>query len=256
MANFFVSIVSHGHFDFISNNQALLDISNFHNVTVVVKDNVCDSKLKRFCFDKKLVYLSSDRTMGFGENNNFVYDYCCSKLSLSENDFFVVLNPDVIITSAMFRQLVDTVSSADSKIFTINLFKDELFEISENSLRKFPSAGSLVKLILREPVCEAYNKNDLCNFSIVDWASGAFLIFKASLYKKLNGFDIRYFMYYEDVDICFRAHKFFDERVCFLKDVKGVHVGAYKNRDLFSRHFLWYISSLFKFLIRKTFFGK
>jgi N-acetylglucosaminyl-diphospho-decaprenol L-rhamnosyltransferase len=38
----------------------------------------------------------------------------------------------------------------------------------------------------------------------VDWISGAFMMFKSSAFRKLGGFDERYFMYCEDVDICLR----------------------------------------------------
>ncbi len=173
-----------------------------------------------------------------------------------ELNYRVTPDPDVVITVDMVDKLKETTGDSSLDIFAINLFKDNDFKISEDSLRKFPSFFSLVKLVFRKPVCKSYDKNQLANFSEVDWASGAFLGFKSSLYQRLKGFDSRYFMYYEDVDICFRAKHQCDLGVIFLKEIKAVHVGAYQNRNIFSKHFRWYISSLFKFLIRTSFFGK
>ncbi|MDE1292895.1 hypothetical protein [Vibrio aestuarianus] len=89
--------------------------------------------------------------------------------------------------------------------------------------------------------------------SIVDWAAGSFLVFQADLYKKLNGFDENYFMYFEDVDICFRARKYYDQNVVYLSNIKAIHQGGYQNRKIFSKHFRWYFSSLLRFLFKSTF---
>lgn len=253
---YFVSIVSHGHYDFIHENLALLAIAKLPNVSVLVKDNIHDPALASFCRSNDIVYLTSESRMGFGENNNFVYEFCCTQLGIEAEDYFLTINPDVVISSAMFTEMTIVLAASAYPLFAINLFKDHKFDESEASLRKFPSWGSLVNLLIKVPVCSAYDKEQLANFSEVNWASGAFLGFKSSLYQKLKGFDARYFMYYEDVDICFRAKHHCDVGVHFLKEIKAVHVGAYQNRNVFSKHFRWYISSLCKFLIRKSFFGK
>lgn len=41
----------------------------------------------------------------------------------------------------------------------------------------------------------------------VDWVSGAALMIRKELLKKLNGFDERLFMYMEDMELCFRARE-------------------------------------------------
>lgn len=42
----------------------------------------------------------------------------------------------------------------------------------------------------------------------VDWVSGAFVMIRQELFEKLKGFDENFFMYMEDMEICFRAKKF------------------------------------------------
>lgn len=253
---YYVSIVSHGHFDYIRNNEDLLEVSKLHDVNIVVKDNLHDDKLERFCFENNISYVTSDSVLGFGANNNFVHAYCKKNFGMSDDDYFLVVNPDVIISKVMFQQIKLELDISKPKLFTVNLFKDSDFKISENSLRYFPTLTSVFKALLNKSICEPINKDSLSNFSSVEWASGAFLGFKSDFFNCLNGFDERYFMYYEDVDICYRAQKKHGVSVCFLKNVKAIHAGAYQNRNVFSKHFRWYLTSLLRFLGRKTIFEK
>lgn len=45
------------------------------------------------------------------------------------------------------------------------------------------------------------------HISQVDWVSGAFMMIRQELFRKLKGFDEHFFMYMEDMEICFRAKK-------------------------------------------------
>ena len=41
----------------------------------------------------------------------------------------------------------------------------------------------------------------------VDWVSGGAMIIRKNIFSELGGFDEKYFMYYEDADLCLRAAK-------------------------------------------------
>ena len=45
------------------------------------------------------------------------------------------------------------------------------------------------------------------NIEKVDWVSGGCMMVKKDVFKKLKGFDENFFMYVEDMEICFRAKK-------------------------------------------------
>jgi len=55
-----------------------------------------------------------------------------------------------------------------------------------------------------------------------DWAGGMFLLFPRTLFEGLGGFDERYFLYYEDVDICARL-TLLGRRVVLCPRARVVH---------------------------------
>ena len=82
-----------------------------------------------------------------------------------------------------------------------------------------------------------------------DWVAGMFMLFPADAYRLVNGFDERYFMYLEDVDICRRLNKN-GLRVLYSDAVEIVHDGQFASRKNL-RHFFWHVSSLLRFLRTK-----
>lgn len=245
-----VAIVSHGHDDLIMANNGLKSINEMKHVNIIIKDNIESVNLKRFCDKSGFQYLSSPSNIGFGENNNTVFE-SCQNAGMCDEDWFLVVNPDVTITLEDFQLLQKELENPSGDLLTVNLFKNHSYTVHEQSIRHFPGWLNALSMFAGKPVAPAYDKSELKDRASVEWASGAFLIFKAGLYKKLGGFDKKYFMYYEDVDICYRARKQFNTPVTYLKNVKAVHAGAYANRNIFSKHFRWYLSSLFKFLWSK-----
>ncbi|MDO8621216.1 MAG: glycosyltransferase family 2 protein [Candidatus Levybacteria bacterium] len=60
----------------------------------------------------------------------------------------------------------------------------------------------------------------------VDWVSGGFMMVKRDIFKKLGCFDENFFMYMEDMDICYRAKKegwdtYFFPRACVVHNGHG-----------------------------------
>lgn len=69
--------------------------------------------------------------------------------------------------------------------------------------------------------------------------SGCFMLFRGEIFRKLNGFDPGYFLYFEDFDLSIRAAKV--TRVAYLPTVKIVHGGG----DA-ARKGLWHIEQFIR----------
>jgi len=59
----------------------------------------------------------------------------------------------------------------------------------------------------------------------MDWVTGAFLMMRKEVFQKTGGFDKDYFMYVEEVDLCFRAKKLGWE-VWYLPKWNIIHYGG------------------------------
>lgn len=243
----YISVVSHDHGNIISELDVLGPLSEYF--TVVIKSNTDDKKLLNYCFKyPKIILINMSYGLGFGENNNFVYKYCAQSLNIELQDYFLILNPDVYFSVNQCELLVDNIRSYNHDFITINLFKDYDKKVHDNSIRRFPNLLILMRKFFRLETDYNIDKKIIKSPMTVDWAAGSFLCIKSDIYADLNGFDEQYFMYYEDVDLCYRA-KSNGINLIYLPFIHAIHLGAFKNRKIFSRHNYWYIKSVLRFLI-------
>jgi GT2 family glycosyltransferase len=67
-----------------------------------------------------------------------------------------------------------------------------------------------------------------------EWIAGMFLAFRRCVYADLGGFDARYFLYCEDVDICARA-RLRGLRLQIARDVSVTHLAQRASRRSIKR---------------------
>lgn len=252
----YISVVSHGHYDVIKKVSTLPSLASC-GVKVLVVDNVGEVSLKLYCEKYSLGYYFDDQRRGFGANNNLAFDYFSDKYGFDSEDRFICLNPDIIVSADSIFKLVDSSLENKSKLSTLNLYLDDNYEDCDQCIRKFPTFSDFFYSFIGLKSDYIINKNDISDSKLyVDWCAGSFLCFNVNAYADLKGFDERYFMYCEDIDICYRFYKQFNEKVLFFKDIKGVHLRGLENRKVFSRHFYWHLKSIIRFIVMSRRFFK
>ncbi|MEM0673884.1 MULTISPECIES: glycosyltransferase [Dickeya] len=241
----YISVVSHNSDALIIENDILSKLAE--DFTVVLKCNTpATASLIEYTKKAAITLLDQNYGLGFAQNNNFVYDYCCKTLSMSDSDQFLVLNPDVLIDKNELAKLYAIVQQEKPDICTINLFKDKDKRQVEDSIKKFPSLLTPWIAMFKKSRPDTYDKSKINAPMCIDWAAGSFLLFQTGIYKRLNGFNEKFFMYFEDVDICRRA-KEKGLSIIYYPELKAVHLGAYSNRKIFSQHFKWYMRSYLRY---------
>lgn len=245
----FISIINHGHDDMIVANPTLVSLAK--EFKVIIKSNTpASNSLSNYCTEHGITLIQGKTTKGFGANNNEVFRYVVHNHQPIEQDYFLVLNPDVEIETKSLNDLIQKAKSKNSDISAINLFTDREFSCYDNSIRQYPKLLSPLKSLLRIKRNDVYDKNQINHPIKIEWAAGSFLLFKIDCYEKLGGFDEKYFMYFEDADIFRRANKK-HFNTFYFPDIKAIHYASHQNRRVFSKHFYWYCKSSFLFHVTK-----
>lgn len=224
-------------------------LANGHDrLKIWVKDNRPCAKLKQYCQQHGVSYIDAQPGLGFGENNNLLFQTIHETSGFLAADSFIVMNPDISIAAATILDLVKRMQDEHCQIATLNLYRDHALSEPDANIRRFPNLRSLAWMSVMRSVSEPYDKSTMNENCEVDWASGAFLAFDAAHYAALQGFDTRYFMYFEDVDICYRSRHLLGQAVRYYPALKATHLAAHRNRNLFSRHAYWFFGSFMTFL--------
>ncbi len=247
----YISVINHNHDDIITGSETLRSLAQEH--TVVIRSNTPPTKhLDTYCKNGAIHLITSQSTMGFAANNNAVFEYCTVKVDMSEHDYFLVLNPDVEIKNASLNELLIQAKEYQSDISTINLYRDPGFTTFDNSIRHYPKLLSPLKSLLGVKREDIYDKSQINSPLKIQWAAGSFLLFRATTYQQLGGFDDSYFMYFEDVDICTRAN-INNFSIYYFPKVKALHHASHQNKNIFSKHFYWYCKSSVKYQLKFQF---
>ncbi len=70
----------------------------------------------------------------------------------------------------------------------------------------------------------------------VDWVSGGFLFIKKDVFDRVKGFDEAFFMYIEDMELCFRVKKL-GYKILFDPQASVIHIGqGSSNRSFAIKH--------------------
>jgi GT2 family glycosyltransferase len=120
----------------------------------------------------------------------------------------------------------------------------------EDSARRIPTPVSILGKLLRKDGPLDYKFGS--DVVYPEWAAGMFLMFRREVFTELGGFDERYFLYYEDVDICCRA-RLAGYRVAVDPAARAVHVARREShRDL--GYLRSHLASMARFFGSATFF--
>lgn len=128
--------------------------------------------------------------------------------------YLLVLNPDTVIAPGTVDALVGVLES-DERIGAVGP------RIVESDGRLYPSVRTFPTLVDSighaflgivwpgNPFTRRYRMLDWDHSqpADVDWVSGSCFLVRRTAWDQIGGFDERYFMYAEDVDLCWRLHR-------------------------------------------------
>jgi GT2 family glycosyltransferase len=204
-------------------------------------DNTKSNFYKYVFNDNHITYVPNNYNSGFGSGHNLI-------LNKIENisKYHLILNPDVYFKENVIRNLIYRLND-DVDIAMIApkvLFPNDKHQYS---CRRYPSLTELLvrrfylKNIFKKTIQKGiYTDRNLNQSFNPDYLTGCFHLYKTEDFIKLEGFDERYFLYMEDVDICKKIDKLGKKKLYYPK-VEITHVlkqGSAKSTKLFFVHTL------------------
>ncbi len=168
-------------------------------------DNTVDVLKETFAGRRQLHIIANSNNRGYGRANNQV-------IPDVNGEFVLFLNPDTRLVKKHSLKLMIDYLKADK---TIGICSPRIvFSSGELQLScgEFPTLAKTILEVFSLPKVlpvffHGYRYIDWNHKEVkkVDWVSGACLMIKTDLLKRLQGFDETLIMYAEDVDLCARA---------------------------------------------------
>lgn len=232
-----ISIVSHGQGRLVA--ELLKDLVAYPTINkIIITQNIPETNIwVPPSLEGKITFVRNEKRLGFGANHNQASYYCTTP-------YFVVLNPDIRIPQDPFPHLLRAIRQENVGVVAPLVRAPN--GKNEDSVRYFPTPLSLVGKILGLSD-GSYKVIDQAP-QRVDWVAGMFMLFDVKHFKSVGGFDERFFLYYEDVDIC--ARFWLTGRQVIIQPSTFVIHSAQRASHRNIRYLSWHLLSLARYFYK------
>jgi len=216
---------------------------------VVVVDNASSDgsvKAVREC-DPDVEVIAAGANLGFGWGVN-------RGVEAATGEHLLVLNPDTVVEPGTLKALSGALD-LDTGLAAVGPRIENVDGSLYPSVRSFPNLGvatghAFLGLVWpANPFTRRYRMLDWDHSRAsadVDWVSGSCMLVRRSAFEMVGGFDEGYFMYVEDVDLCWRLGRA-GWRIGYEPGGRVVHAMGASSRLMPYRMIAAHHRSLFRF---------
>jgi GT2 family glycosyltransferase len=255
--------------------RSILKSEELRKEDIIVVDNGEFHNNKRISLEKLLTDLPRKEFRLLINQTNKGFGFACNQAVKQTNKKNILfLNPDCLITSKNVKKLIATLNSS-KKIGVVaprllnGNNKDQRWSFASRSDVWSRLFGSYKK---RKNIISPHSLD--IGAKNVEWVSGACLMIKRKVFLKINGFDPRFFLYFEDRDLCLRIKNIGYQIVRYQK-AEAIHLESqsligwsnrkkyyYRSQNyFFKKHYGSLVANLMKILkipyyIKNVYFSK
>lgn len=198
-----------------------------HEVIIVdnvSKDNTCSIISQKYPFVR---LVKSKENLGFAKGNNLA-------LNKVETPYLCFINPDVILTEDITQPAIKILDQNKNIGLVTNKLcnADGSDQLTTGRFTDFISIlvsvchlSHIIPNLLKKSLCPEYYKINHGYF-FPDWVIGAEMFMRTSDAKTIGGFSTDYYMYMEDMDICWKVRHQLQKQVLYNADVSMIHLGG------------------------------
>ncbi len=174
-------------------------------VEIIVADNgSTDNSRELLSRDfPEITQLNLDKNYGFAQG----YNLALAQLDSQNTDFFVLLNSDVETPEGWLSPLVSILESHPN----IAAVAPKILSVNDPASFEYAGASGGFLDSLGYPFCRGRildtvekDAGQYDDTRQVMWATGACFVVRASVFRKLGGFDGDFFAHQEEIDLCWR----------------------------------------------------
>ena len=178
---------------------------------IIIVDNASDDGSVELLREKypHIKLMVNQTNLGFGKANNLA-------LKEAQGKFILLLNPDAIVAEDTFKKMIEFFNKTpDAGLAGCKILNPD-GTLQLPCRRSFPGPWTsftkvtgLSTLFPGSKIFARYNLTYLDENQTyeVDAISGSFMMMRKEVYIKVGGFDEQFFMYGEDLDLCYRIQK-------------------------------------------------
>lgn len=194
---------------------------------VIVVDNASFDGAENICKNYPGIrYVQSDKNLGFSGANNIGVKY-------AKFDTLLFLNPDTIVHKGALRIMYNALQNKNNTGAIGCKLLNEDGSIQTSCLLPFPNlVNSLLNiewLKIRTPSLKMWGFwplfSDKQEIAEIQAISGACIMVQKNIFNEVGGFSEEYFMYSEDVDLCYKIFKSGKANL-FVPEAVVTHIGG------------------------------
>ena len=220
----------------------------FENIDIFIVDNASKDNsvaLLQSLEQDNIHLIQSQQNLGFGAGCNLAVRHIIGSSPI------LFLNPDVRLYKNSIQNVMDCYGRQPGRMIWGGVTCDIDGKPDGKSAWKEPSLfGLFCWALCLDPVLkffgghnpDGYGKDAISGERTVDAVSGCFLLIDPSLFRKLQGFDERFFMYSEEIDLCRRARAL-GAQPLVTDQARLIHIGS-KTLSSFNKLYYLYRSKL------------
>lgn len=234
--SFSLSVVSHGQARLVAALLEDLDSLLPRNFEVIVTLNIPEAEPRLCGYSYPVLVIRNESPRGFGANHNQAFQH-------ARSDRFAVVNPDIRIGDLVMEALA--APFADPRVAICAPLVVDASGAVQDSARHFPTVRSLMRRALSRRIVAEYDRG--ATPLQVEWVAGMFMFIRRLAFEEVGGFDAkRFFMYYEDVDLCRRLSRR-GWRIMLQPTTSVIHE-AQRASHRNVKHLRWHLSSVLRYL--------
>ncbi len=162
-------------------------------------------------------YIKNKENIGFGAAHNLV-------LKKAKTPYLLTLNPDCEVPKDTLSFMLRFMDEHENVGLSTCKVVKENGQIDIASHRGFPTPkASFYYFFLKNDKYYHLSEKDMNSIHEIDSAVGAFMLIRKSVLEKVGYFDEDYFLYAEDIDLCYRIKKA-GFKIMYVPDVEIKHV--------------------------------